>query len=141
MIRRFEDPDMERVIGIWLEASVRAHDFIDRQFWESKVDDMKDVYLPASETYVYEDADGVKGFLSLRDNTLAALFVSPESQGEGIGRKLIDKAKQVRHELELSVYTDNRKAVRFYERCGFKRVSENIDEYTGQPELRMRFQS
>ena len=75
------------------------------------------------------------------DNTLAALFVCPESQGEGIGRKLIDKAKQVRHELELSVYTDNRKAVRFYERCGFEAVSENVDQHTGQPELRMRFHS
>jgi putative acetyltransferase len=139
VVRRFKDSDMEDVIRIWLDASVRAHGFIDRRFWQSKVGDMKDVYLPASETYVYEDEEGVKGFVSLQEDTLAALFVCPGSQGEGIGRRLVEKAKQLRQELDLSVYTRNRKAVRFYERCGFEAVSENIDKHTGHLELRMRF--
>ncbi|MDI9433308.1 MAG: GNAT family N-acetyltransferase [Sedimentisphaerales bacterium] len=139
MIRRFRDSDMEDVINIWLDASVEAHDFIDRQFWRSKVGDMKDVYLPACETYVYEDEQGIRGFLSLEGNTLAALFVSPECQGQGIGRKLVERAKDLRDHLELCVYKDNHKSVRFYETCGFRSVSEKLDKHTGCPESVMRF--
>lgn len=132
---------MDDVIEIWLDASARAHDFVDRQFWQSKVGEMKDVYIPASETYVYEDEEGIKGFFSLCENTLAAVFVAPEHQGEGVGRKLIQKAKDLRGELELRVYKDNGKAVRFYEMCGFKCVSEEVDEHTGHPELVMKLGS
>ena len=102
---------------------------------------MEGTYIPASETYVYEDEAGIKGFFSLCENTLAALFVSPEHQGEGIGRTLVARAKQLRRELELSVYKKNPKAVRFYERCGFEGVCEKVDEHTGQPELVMRYRS
>jgi putative acetyltransferase len=130
---------MEDVIKIWLDASVKAHDFVDPRFWQSKVGDMEGTYIPASETYVYEDEAGIKGFFSLLEHTLAAMFVSPEHQGEGIGRTLIARAKQLGRELELSVYKKNPKAVRFYERCGFEAVSEKVDEHTGQPELVMRW--
>ena len=30
---------MDDVIDIWLDASVRAHDFVDPRFWQSKVGD------------------------------------------------------------------------------------------------------
>jgi putative acetyltransferase len=138
VIRDFRSSDMEDVIRIWLDASVKAHDFIDPRYWQSQVGDMEGTYIPASETYVYEDEAGIKGFFSLHENTLAAVFVSPEHQGEGIGRALITRAKQLRRELELHVYKKNPKAVRFYERSGFEAVSETVDEHTGQPELVMR---
>ena len=132
---------MTDVLRIWLDASVRAHGFVDGWFWQSKVRDMKETYIPASETYICEDEEGMKGFLSLCENTLAAMFVAPEHQGEGIGRKLMQKAKELRRELELSVYKDNGRAVRFYEMCGFRCVAERVDKYTGHPELVMRFGS
>ncbi|RUO25536.1 hypothetical protein CWE09_02015 [Aliidiomarina minuta] len=55
MIREFMASDMESVLNIWLESSVKAHDFVDREFWESKLDDMRNIYIPASETYVYKE--------------------------------------------------------------------------------------
>ncbi|MEX0780177.1 MAG: hypothetical protein WD037_10590 [Balneolales bacterium] len=55
MIREFTSTDMDQVLSIWLDASVQAHDFVDRYFWESKLDDMRDVYIPGSETFVYDD--------------------------------------------------------------------------------------
>ena len=141
MIRGFRDSDMEDVLRIWLDASVGAHDFVDRDFWQSKINDMENAYIPASETYVYEDEGAITGFLSLCDNTLAALFVAPEYQGKGIGRKLIEKAKELRQGLELSVYKANERAVRFYEMCGFTCGAERVDARTGHPELVMVFGS
>jgi putative acetyltransferase len=141
MIRKFDEYDTERVLEIWLKASVGAHTFVKREFWESKVDDMKELYLPCSETYVYEENGEVKGFLSLVGKILAALFVAPDSQGRGIGKKLIAKAKELRPTLKLTVYTQNTKSIDFYKKSGFKIVKEQTNEHTGEAEFQMIFQT
>ncbi len=141
MIRGFEQADMGQVLKIWLEASIKAHDFISREFWESNVGAMRDVYLPAAETYVYEDEGAVRGFLSLCGDTIAALFVAPAYQGMGIGRQLMAQAKQTPQRLNLTVYKENQKSVAFYTTCGFRVEREQIDEHTGHPELVMVYDS
>ncbi len=75
MIRKFQQPDIDQIIDIWLEASIEAHDFISSEFWKSKVKDMREVYIPSGETYVYEENGKIKGFASLFNDTLAAIFV------------------------------------------------------------------
>jgi putative acetyltransferase len=139
MIRYYEPSDTDQIISIWLAASIEAHDFVKKEFWESKVADMRDVYLPASETYVYEDNGIIKGFVSLHGDTLAAIFVSPGEQGKGIGQQLMAKSKGVRRNLSLTVYKANRKSVEFHKKCGFKTMKEQVDEHTGHPELVMEF--
>jgi GNAT superfamily N-acetyltransferase len=88
--------DMEVVLAIWLEASIKAHDFVDAQFWKSQVDNMRRIYIPASETFVYESDAKVVGFCALHENCLAAIFVIPAFQGQGIGKALPSHAKAQR---------------------------------------------
>lgn len=137
MIRTFEPRDMDRLLEIWLSASIKAHDFIDASFWQANIDSMRDVYIPASETFIIEDSSGVLGFYSLLDNQLAALFVDPAHQGNGFGKQLLDHAKCLRNELSLAVYKENTPSVGFYTSQGFKRVKEQIDEQTGHAEFLM----
>lgn len=137
MIREFNPSDMDQIISIWLEASIKAHDFIDSNFWKSKVKDMREVYLPSTENYVYEIEETIIGFVSLSNDTLAAIFVAPSAQGQGIGKQLMKKAKNVRKHLNLTVYKENYKSIEFYEQCGFETEQEQIDEHTGHPELVM----
>lgn len=139
MIRPFKSSDMEEVLSIWLHASIQAHDFVDPDFWRSHISDMRDVYLPASETYVYDEEGIVRGFVSLFENTLAALFVAPCAQGKGIGRQLMAKSKEVRQFLTLAVYKENTKSISFYRKCGFETVREQVDKHTGHLELVMAF--
>ncbi len=141
MIREFQQVDIDQVITIWLEASIKAHDFVDSKFWESKVNDMRDIYIPSGETYVYEEERIIKGFVSLYNDSIAAIFVSPNFQGAGIGKQLIRKAKDVREELNLTVYKENYSSVEFYKKCGFKIEQEQIDKHTGHPEVVMKFNS
>ena len=138
-IRAFQAEDMEAVLSIWLSVSVQAHDFIEPRFWESKQGAMRDVYLPASETYVAEALGQVVGFYSLYENTLAAIFVQPNQQGHGLGSALLEDAKRRREWLQLTVYAQNVSSVRFYEARGFVPMGEQLDEHTGEPELLMRF--
>ena len=139
MIRKFEISNIDKVIDIWLTASIKAHDFIDKSFWQSKVTDMREQYIPVSETYVYEENKEVIGFISLYNETISAIFISPDSQGKGIGSQLIQKAKEVRENLNLTVYKENKKSIEFYIKCGFKIEKEQIDAHTGHVELLMEF--
>ena len=139
MIRTFESKDMQQVLDIWLNASLLAHDFVPVEFWKSRVEDMRSLYLPSSENYVFEDNTGILGFLSLYENSLAAIFVNPENQGKGIGKKLIKHAKDMRQELTLSVYAKNLNSIKFYLSCGFIAKDESIDSHTGEKEIIMKW--
>ena len=141
MIRPFETSDMTRVLDIWLQASIKTHDFVAKEFWESKVAEMRDIYLPASVSYVHEREGVIQGFVSLHGDTLAAIFVAPGAQGAGIGRQLMAKSKEVRQGLTLTVYRENHRSIAFYEKCGFDTVREQVDAHTGHLELVMAFTS
>ncbi|MDT8895229.1 GNAT family N-acetyltransferase [Halomonas sp. I1] len=139
MIRAYREADIDRVLDIWLSASIKAHGFVDPAFWQSKVGEMRDRYIPASEIFVYERNDRVVGFYSLFEDTLAAIFVDPDLQGQGIGTTLLDDAKGRREGLRLTVYRENAPSVRFYENHGFVSLGEQVDENTGHAEIVMGY--
>lgn len=130
MIRKAVAGDYPVLSRIWLDASMKAHAFVAREFWEGNLEAMRDIYLPNSETWVIEDRTGQAGFLSLMDNVLAALFVDPAKQDRGFGSQLIDKAKGLRSRLELYVYSENPRAVEFYRKHGFSVLEERRDNRT-----------
>ena len=142
MIRHFQQQDEAAVIQIWLEASAIAHSFIPRSYWESKIPDMRNKYLPQSQTLIHEDehTNEVTGFISLINNYIAALFVPPDRQGQGIGQTLMAHIKQQHLELELNVYAENTQALAFYKRQGFTITSEQTDKQTGRQEFTMKYQ-
>lgn len=137
MIRKFKLDDMDAVLEIWLSASIKAHDFVSPSFWESQLADMRNIYLPSSTVYVYENNARVAGFYALADEHLAAIFVSPEQQGQGIGKAMMAHAKILSKNLTLSVYKDNQPSVNFYLSQGFTIASEQLCEHTGQVEYTM----
>ena len=141
MIRKYNESDLDVILEIWLMASAKAHDFVPAEFWESQVDNMRNIYLPASEVYVYESASKVVGFYALHENNLAAIFVEPDLQGRGIGKQLLNHAKSQRVTLTLSVYQENQASYQFYLSQGFKVVSEQLDDHTGHLEYTMTFWS
>lgn len=139
MIRKYKSEDMNSILGIWLSASAEAHHFIDSTFWQSKVEDMRNLYIPASETYVFETNEEIVGFYCLYGDTLAAIFVLPSDQGKGIGSVLINDAKKRRKQLQLTVYKVNCSSIEFYKKHGFVISGEQTDKHTGQPELVMEY--
>ena len=52
-----------------------------------------------------------------------ALYVLADYYGKGVGRKLMDVGlEQIKHfsQVRLWVLKENRRAIRFYEKCGFQ---------------------
>ena len=140
IIRRLEKKEIDVVIQIWFEANKRAHDFIPESYWLGKFDEVKDI-LPQAEVYVYEIDNEIKGFIGLTDNYIAGIFIASECQSKGIGKELLCYAKEKKENLSLSVYIKNSRAINFYKRENFKLISENLDEYTGEKEFYMTWES
>lgn len=141
MIRQATPEDADAILEVWLLASLQAHDFIPAAFWWQQQEAMRARYLPAAQIWVCEREGQVQGFVALVEDHLAALFVRPESQQDGIGRALLELAKRERQRLHLKVFCENDIAVHFYRQQGFVIVAEGVDEATGQPELYMDYQA
>lgn len=139
----FTPSDEDTVIRIWLEASRKAHRFVASGFWEERETVMRKKYLPQAEIWVYEDdlTGKAVGFAALSGSCLAAFFVEPGCQGQGIGSRLMEKIKKKHREIELAVYKENPKAVAFYRRQGFLVTGEDLEPETGHPELKMKYNS
>ncbi|MGL4912833.1 MAG: N-acetyltransferase [Romboutsia sp.] len=139
MIRKIESKDIDKTMDIWLESTIKAHDFISEEYWKNSYDTVKNVYIPMAEIFVYEDEDGIKGFISIINNEfIGALFIATEYQGSGIGKSLIDYAIDRYKNLNLAVYKGNKKSVQFYINRGFKIVKEQVNEDSGQEEYLMK---
>lgn len=136
-IRKATSNDFNELTKIWLQASIKAHYFIPASYWESNTTKMQEIYLPMSEVYIAEDAINIYGFIALVEDTVAAIFVSPEHQAKGIGKQLISYAQEMRSHLELNVYQENKNSVKFYLASGFRIINEDLDTATNAKEYVM----
>ena len=139
MIRLYTDEDLGELLDVWYRASLIAHSFLSNEFFETERRQIAEHWLPMTETTVYETDGRVVGFLSLIGNEVGAIFVDPDYQGRRIGRALMDRARDSRPFLELSVLEENSIGRRFYDAYGFEFVDRHVGQATGQPELRLRF--
>lgn len=131
MIRKIREEDTTKVMTIWTKGNFYSHPFIDRDYWISNFNKVKEEYLKKSETYVYTENGEIKGFISiLENNYIGALFVKQEYLRKGIGRKLINYCKERKHNLTLQVYEKNVDATLFYLAMGFKNMKIQVDANT-----------
>lgn len=138
MIRRFNPKDTDKLISLWLETCVSAHPFVPEEYWQRNVGFVRETCLPQAQTYVFEDKRQLKGFVSILDKGhIGALFVGKKHQGKKIGKKLLEFVKKRFSHLTLNVYVKNIRAVSFYQKSGFKIISEQSNEQSGEKELVM----
>ncbi len=138
MIRIFRKNDLPAVMQIWLGTNIKAHDFIPKEYWMSNYAMVKNA-LPQAEIYVYVDdkTKEIDGFIGLTGNYIAGIFVKNGTQSKGIGKQLLDYAKNIKSSLRLSVYQKNVRAVCFYQREHFVIQSEHMDDDTNEKEFAM----
>ena len=140
MIRKLQKADINRAADIWLKTNLKAHFFIPEQYWISNYEFVKEM-LPQAEVYVYEDDKMIQGFIGINDEYIEGIFVSDEMQSRGIGKILLDYIKDKKDRLQLKVYQKNVRAMSFYQREGFTIQSESMDEFTGEKEYVMNWES
>jgi len=100
----------------------------------------RETVIAGGGTWVALDADGaVVAMMVVAADDLDQLYVRPDRLGEGIGRRLLDRAKE-QSPAGLSLYTFqvNERARRFYERNGFTAewFGDGSANEEGQPDVR-----
>lgn len=141
MIRKYRDQDLDDLLAAWASASEIAHPFLTQEFLASERDNIPNLYLPNAETWVFEYEGRVVGFVALLGNEVGAIFVHPNQQRRGVGRQLMDKAREIRGELVVEVFKANSIGRAFYAIYGFEIVAEKVHEQTGFDLLRLRLPS
>ena len=98
MIRALRPEDLDQVMQIWLDANLEAHCFLPESYWCDHMEEVR-AALPAAQVFVYQDWEGLQGFAGLTGDYLAGLFVRRAARSRGIGRALLERAKERREIL------------------------------------------
>jgi putative acetyltransferase len=138
MIRKYNENEIPKLVEIWEAAALIAHPFLNIEFHEMVKGAMKDMYLPNSDTWVYEENGNIIGFISMMKNEIGGLFVDPNQQSKGTGTSLVNHMKQFHNTLEVEVFEENKIGKPFYEKYGFKVIKEYVMKETNQKVLRMK---
>ena len=140
MLRELREKDIDDVMKLWRDGNYKAHNFIPNEYWSNNYNKVQNEYLRKSDTIVYEEDGKIKAFISVTsDGYIRALFVSEEIQREGIGKILVNSAKEKYEKLSLRVFEKNINATLFYKAMGFKKVKSQIDEATSEKEYIMEW--
>jgi len=138
MIRKYNETEIPVLLEIWEAAALIAHPFLSTEFHEMVKKAMKDMYLPNSDTWVYEENGNIIAFIAMLNNEIGGLFVEPNQQSKGIGTSLVNQMAQLHDTLEVEVFEKNKIGRPFYEKYGFKVIKEYVMEETGQKVLRLK---
>ena len=139
MIRLYQEKDMPAILDIWHQASLLAHPFLSEAFLTKEKNNLRYIFIPRSQTWVYEEGDKVIGFMALQGNEVGGLFVHPTKQRRGIGHALMDKARSLHDSLELEVFEKNHQGRAFYAKYGFLPISQYKETTTNETMLRLRY--
>ena len=134
-IRRAIPTDREVLLDVWLRSVRATHTFVSEQDIQSMIPQVRD-YLASSapEFWVLRDDSGaIMGFMGMSGSKMDSLFLAPEFQRRGAGRRLVRHAHALHGELTVDVNEQNPGACRFYEACGFVVEGRSELDSTGQP--------
>ena len=67
-------------------------------------------------------------------NEVGAIFLQPDFHGKA----MMDKAQELRCDLEVQVFKSNSIGRKYYLQYGFKKIEEKIHEPAGQQVLRLK---
>lgn len=137
MIRKREEKDNDEIMNIWYETSSLAHPFLDAHFVETVKQEMREMYIPNTKTWVYQDNHVVIGFVSMIGNEIGGLFVLPKNHSQGIGTQLVNFVRELYGELEVEVFEKNTIGRAFYAKYGFIQTHQYYHSKSNNEILRL----
>ena len=122
-IRDYRPEDFEAVTILWRIAREKSLPEFQRakgHFFYEDQDYFRDHVLKDNQLWVTDMDDHPIAFMAMRDEFIDQLYVHPDYQNRGIGKALLDLARQL-HPEHVWLYTlqININACMFYEKNGF----------------------
>ena len=81
----------------------------------------------------------IVGFCTRGDDNIGALYVAIEARSAGIGKRLLDMAKENRDWITVWAYEENKHALNFYAREGLVEVPREIEDETNLVNIEHRW--
>ena len=136
------ETDLDQVKKIWLKwVEKTAPPLKSGESWKSKLSNLEsEAQDSKNQKYVYEENGTIKGFIIAGvlngSPYLYELYV--DSQGKGIGIKLLDKIRKIYLYLNSHVYECN-PYLKFYLKHGFEVCGKHLCCDTGKNKLMIRW--
>ncbi|MDX5709186.1 GNAT family N-acetyltransferase, partial [Clostridioides difficile] len=48
MIKKLNNKDINKIMEIWEKSTIKAHDFISKEYWQNNYNTVKNEYIPIS---------------------------------------------------------------------------------------------
>jgi ribosomal protein S18 acetylase RimI-like enzyme len=142
-IRPAREDEYDAVTRVWLDSHVSTGlaSPSDANFAQLRARIPEEI-ARGWQLYVAELDGNIAAMLAFRtaDTYLDQLFVAPQHQGKGIGKKLLAFTRQHLHEeILLRTAVANAKAIAWYEREGFVRENEVMQDGWSGPRVYYRW--
>lgn len=132
-IRTSTAHDGERVLEIWRGAVDATHDFLSPED-RVAIGHMVCGFLPQAPLWLaVDESDRPIAFMLIDHGHMEALFVAPETRGQGVGAALVRHGLAMQPAMTTDVNEQNGQAVGFYERMGFQRTGRSPVDGQGRP--------
>jgi putative acetyltransferase len=134
-LRPYTTADEGAAIELWRRTWAQHYPHIDfnarvawwRERWRQEL-------IPVAHVTLAEVDGTLAGFVTVDPKTmyLDQIVVAPEFWGSDVARALVDEARRLSPRgLDLLVNKDNARAIRFYEKHGFKYAGEDKNPVSG----------
>jgi GNAT superfamily N-acetyltransferase len=145
IIRTAREDEFDAVTRVWLDSHVSTGLATagDASFADLRARVPREI-AHGWQLYVAELDGRIAAMLAFRtrDNYLDQLFVAPAHHGKGIGKKLLAFTRRhLPHEILLRTAVGNHRAIAWYEREGFVREREEMQEGWSQPRVYYRWRA
>ena len=134
ILNNIEKMDMDNILDVW-ESSVRAtHTFLNEKDIISIKPQVKEGILYVSKFLCVRDDEGIiQAFMGVHDRKVEMLFVSDDCRGKGIGKRLVEYAKNSLNIKYVDVNEQNLQGVGFYKHMGFDIFKRSELDEQGNP--------
>ncbi|MDR2431298.1 MAG: GNAT family N-acetyltransferase [Candidatus Margulisbacteria bacterium] len=125
--------EYKQLIKLW-ELSARAtHNFLAEKDFNYYKQTIPKYFAQANLYAARDNAAKLLGFMGTAENSIEMLFVHPQKMGQGIGKLLVNYARQELKIKKVAVNAQNKQALRFYRKLGFRAVSRSASDNEGPP--------
>lgn len=128
------DDDLSRLVEVW-ESSVRiSHHFLAEEDIQALIPEVEEGLRAVEKILVIRDnKDVIRAFLGLDGSKVEMLFVPKEEKGNRLGTALLAHAIAYLKAEFVDVNEQNERAVKFYQRFGFKVIARDDLDSQGRP--------
>ena len=142
-LRTYRPSDEDAAVALWHRTWQQAYpsiNFCQRvAWWRAR---WRTELVPSATIIVAEQDSALVGFVTI-DSTgyLDQLVVDPEMWGSTLGDALVAEAKLTSPGgITLLVNMDNARAIRFYNRNGFRHTHDDVNPTSGRPVYAMKWE-